>query len=133
MALITDPVSAVSSVISDIIERVIPDPAAKVQAQLELLKLHQSGELAQINDAAGIIKQEAASEYWLTATWRPITALTFTALIVARWFGWSAPNLHESEYASLWNIVNIMIGGYTIGRSVEKLAPSITGAITGKG
>jgi hypothetical protein len=51
------------------------------------------------------------------------------ALIVARWFGWAAPNLTEPEYIKLWSIVEIGIGGYVIGRSIEKVAPSIAGAL----
>jgi len=53
----------------------------------------------------------------------------FTGLIVARWFGWSAPNLSEAEYLKLWDIVELGLGGYVIGRSVEKIAPGIAGAL----
>lgn len=51
--------------------------------------------------------------------------LTFGALIVARWFGWAAPNLTEAEYIKLWDIVELGIGGYVIGRSAEKVLPGI--------
>jgi hypothetical protein len=49
--------------------------------------------------------------------------LTFVALIVARWLGWSAPNLSEAEALKLWDIVEIGLGGYVIGRSAEKVLP----------
>jgi hypothetical protein len=78
---------------------------------------------------ADIIKAEAASEHWLAANWRPVLMLTFGGLIVARWFGWSTPGLSEAEYLKLWDIVQLGIGGYTIGRSVEKITPSIADAI----
>jgi hypothetical protein len=55
--------------------------------------------------------------------------ITFVALIVARWFGWAAPNLSEAEYIKLWSIVEFGLGGYVVGRSVEKIAPSIAQAI----
>ena len=51
--------------------------------------------------------------------------LTFGGLIVARWFGWAAPNLSEAEYLKLWSIVELGIGGYVIGRSAEKVFPTI--------
>jgi len=54
--------------------------------------------------------------------------VTFAGLIVARWFGWVAPNLTEAEYLKLWAIVEFGLGGYVIGRSVEKIAPSIADA-----
>lgn len=55
----------------------------------------------------------------------PLTMLGFVALIVARWLGWSAPNLAEAEALKLWDIVEIGLGGYVIGRSAEKVLPGI--------
>jgi hypothetical protein len=75
--------------------------------------------------AASIVRTEAASAHWLAANWRPITMLTFVALIVARWMGYSAPGLTEAEVLKLWDIVQLGLGGYVIGRSVEKIAPAI--------
>lgn len=119
-----------------LLDRLIPDPAQKSAAQLELLKLAQTGELAQLTAdtelakaAAGIIQTEAASENFITASWRPILMLVFGGLIVARWLGWSAPNLSQDEVLKLWDIVQLGLGGYVIGRSVEKIVPSVTTAV----
>lgn len=118
-------IPAILPVLQDVIGRIIPDPEQATKAQneltVELLKKQQQLETA----AAEIIRTEAASSHWLAANWRPLLMLTFGALIVARWFGWAAPNLSEAEYLALWNIVEIGLGGYVIGRSVEKVAPSI--------
>jgi hypothetical protein len=46
-------------------------------------------------------------------------------LIVLRWLGWSAPGISEAEALKLWNIVEIGLGGYVIGRSAEKTLPRI--------
>ncbi len=81
--------------------------------------------------AADIIRTEAASGGWLTRSWRPIVMLVFTSLIVARWFGYSAPALSEAEALELWAIIKIGLGGYVIGRSAEKVAPSIADAVKG--
>ncbi|MFN7302182.1 MAG: 3TM-type holin [Bacteroidota bacterium] len=78
---------------------------------------------------ADIVKTEAASTHWLAANWRPLTMLVFVGLIVARWFGWAAPGLQEAEYLKLWSIVEFGLGGYVVGRSVEKVAPSIAAAM----
>jgi hypothetical protein len=78
---------------------------------------------------AGIVQQEVASSNWLASSWRPITMLIFVALIVARWFGWTAPNLQPEEYIKLWDIVQLGLGGYVIGRSAEKIVPTIASAI----
>ena len=85
--------------------------------------------LAVFTAQADIIKTEAASTHWLAANWRPLLMLTFGGLIVARWFGWAAPNLSQEEYLALWNIVEFGIGGYVVGRSVEKIAPTLAGAL----
>jgi len=79
--------------------------------------------------AGEIIKAEAASSHWLAANWRPLTMVTFVALIVCRWFGYSAPNMSEAEILELWAIVKIGLGGYVIGRSGEKVLPGILAAL----
>lgn len=126
-----DPVTAALEVGSKLIERFFPDPTQKAQAQLALLEMAQKGELAEFGARADIVKTEAASENWLASSWRPILMLTFGALIVARWFGWAAPNLSEAEYLKLWSIVELGLGGYVIGRSVEKTMPAAAAALKG--
>lgn len=121
--------SSILSLGSSLIDRLLPDPAQKAQAQITLLEMAQKGELAELTARAGIVQTEAASEHWLAANWRPLLMLTFGALIVARWFGWTAPNLSQEEYLKLWDIVELGIGGYVIGRSAEKIIPSIASAI----
>lgn len=120
-----DPITAALDVGGKLIDRLWPDPTQRDQARLALMEMAQKGELAELTGRSEIVKTEAASEHWLAANWRPILMLTFGALIVARWFGWAAPNLTEAEYLKLWSIVEVGIGGYVVGRSVEKIAPSI--------
>ena len=126
-----DPVTAVLDVGGKLIDRLWPDPTQKAQAQIALLEMAQRGELAELTSRAEIVKTEAASEHWLAANWRPILMLTFGALIVARWFGWAAPNLSEAEYLKLWSIVELGLGGYVIGRSAEKIIPAAAAALKG--
>ena len=95
----------------------------EMQNQLQLALMNNAASLEQA--AASIVKAEAESEHWLTANWRPILMLVFAGLIVARWFGWTAAGITEAVELKLWNILEIGIGGYVIGRSVEKIAPAI--------
>jgi hypothetical protein len=37
--------------------------------------------------------------------------------------------LSETEYIKLWSIVEFGLGGYVVGRSVEKIVPSIAAAL----
>ena len=47
--------------------------------------------------------------------------IIFAGLIVAHWFGYTAPNIPESVQNSLLNIVLVGMGGYIVGRSGEKI------------
>ena len=73
-----DPISAVLEIGGKLIDKLIPDPVAKAQAQLELVKLQQSGELAVLTAdtqlATGqleVNKIEAASSNIFVSGWRP--------------------------------------------------------------
>lgn len=124
-----DPITAALNIGNSLIDRLWPDPAQKDAAKLSLLEMAQKGELTEFTGKVEIIKTEASSEHWLAANWRPILMLTFGGLIVARWFGWAAPNLSEAEYLKLWSIVELGIGGYVIGRSAEKIVPTVAQAL----
>jgi hypothetical protein len=122
-------IPALAPILGKIVGNLFPDPAEKAKAESEVmtqLLTHQ----AEIESAAAkIINTEAASQHWLAANWRPLTMLVFVALIVARWFGFAAPDLSEQEYIKLWSIVEFGLGGYVVGRSVEKIAPTIAQAM----
>ena len=120
-----DPVTAAFEVGGKLIDKFWPDAS-------ETEKTKQQQFLAVFMAQADIVKTEAASNHWLAANWRPLLMLTFGGLIVARWFGFAAPNLTEAEYLKLWSIVEFGLGGYVVGRSVEKVVPSIADAIKGK-
>jgi hypothetical protein len=117
--------------VGNVLDKVIPDPQAAAEAKLKMLELSQKGELTELTSKTEIIKTEAASEHWLAATWRPILMLTFGGLIVARWLGYAAPGLSEAEVIKLWDIVELGIGGYVVGRSAEKIVPSIAAVLKG--
>ena len=122
-------IPVLAPILGKVLDKAIPDKDAREKAQaaaLTQLMEHQH----EIEQAAGqIIRTEAASSHWLAANWRPLTMLTFTALIVARWFGFAAPELSEAEYLALWDIVEIGIGGYIVGRSAEKIVPTVAQAM----
>lgn len=70
---------------------------------------------------ASIITAEANGQSWLQRSWRPITMLTFLALVVADSFGWLANPLATEA----WTLLQIGLGGYVVGRSAEKIAPVV--------
>jgi Holin of 3TMs, for gene-transfer release len=60
MASILDvtPLGALLDFGSKLVDKLIPDPAAKAEAQLELLKLNQTGELAQLTATTDLAKAQ---------------------------------------------------------------------------
>ena len=85
-------------------------------------------EQEQLKSKTAIILAEANSQSILARNWRPITMLTFLALVVCDSFGWLANPLAEQA----WTLLQIGLGGYVVGRSAEKVASGITGALKKK-
>ena len=125
-------IPVLAPILGSIVKSKFPDPAEAAKAEAEITAQLWAN-AHQLNAAAAdIIKTEAQSQHGLAAIWRPVVMLTFCALIVARWFGWAAPNLSEAEYLKLWSIVEFGLGGYVVGRSVEKIAGPVASALRGR-
>jgi hypothetical protein len=122
-------IPALAPILGKVVGNLFPDPEQKAKAEQEVLVQLMQHQQQIETAAASIIQAEAASSHWLAANWRPITMLVFLGLIVARWFGWAAPNLAEAEYIKLWSIVEFGLGGYVVGRSVEKISGPIAEAL----
>ena len=122
-------IPALAPILSRVAGNLFPDPEAKAKAEGEMMLAIMAKQAELEQAAAGIIKAEASSSNWLASSWRPIVMLTFAALIVARWFGFAAPELSQAEYLKLWDIVELGLGGYVIGRSAEKIIPSVAQAM----
>jgi len=69
-----------------------------------------------------VIMAEASSESWLTRNWRPITMLAFVWVILSYTYGLVPPNLNESIMEWVVKGITIGLGGYTVGRSAEKVS-----------
>jgi hypothetical protein len=66
-----DPITALLTIGNTLINKIFPDPAQAAQAQLELLKLQQNGDLATMVAQTDINKVEAASASVFVSGWRP--------------------------------------------------------------
>lgn len=80
-----DPITLTSifSIGSKVIDKLFPDPEQKAQAQLELLKLQQSGELDQVKTQLSAIIAEAQSADPWTSRARPSFLYVVYILILA--------------------------------------------------
>lgn len=125
-------IGIVGKIAGSVAERIFPDPEnelkrVELQQALQAAVLERTSEIERA--AAEVVKAEAQGQNWLQRAWRPITMLAFVALIVARWLGWSAPNLTQAEALKLWDIVEIGLGGYVIGRTAEKVLPGLVDSL----
>ena len=94
--------------------------AAKLQN--EALALALALERERLAAQAGLVAAEAGGASWLQRNWRPITMLSFLGLVIADAFGLLAFRLADQA----WLLLQIGLGGYVVGRSVEKISPQIT-------
>ncbi len=115
--------------VADIIDQTVEDKdlANKIKSQIQLTILTKEYDqiAKELEAKRDIIVSEAKSESWITRNWRPITMLTFVGLITADWLGFTAPNLTPELKMKLFDIIQIGLGGYVVGRTVEKVAPNI--------
>jgi len=72
-----------------------------------------------------IIEAEAKSGHAITSIWRPVTMLTFLALIVSYWLGYTPENVTPEQVSDLMDLIKLGLGGYVIGRSAEKVVPQV--------
>ncbi|MGX9522480.1 3TM-type holin [Vibrio mediterranei] len=80
---------------------------------------------AQLLEAkSNIIIAEAQGQSWMQRNWRPITMLTFLVLIVMDTMGWTHFRLSEQA----WTVLQYGLGGYVVGRTVEKTVPHLKDA-----
>lgn len=73
-----------------------------------------------------VITAEAQGQSWLQRSWRPITMLTFLVLVVFDSVGWLPLPLAKEA----WMLLQIGLGGYVVGRSLEKIAPQVSRVMT---
>lgn len=94
-----------------------------LEVQTELVSLASTYETELARSRSRIIESEAKGQGVLQRNWRPITMLTFLVLVVCDAFGWLPFRLAEQA----WTLLQIGLGGYVVGRSLEKVAPTIMG------
>jgi hypothetical protein len=120
------------SIFGQVTKSLFPDPAdelkrIELENQLQLAMMQNGAALDQA--AASIVSDEAKGESWLQRNWRPLTMMTFVGLVVAKWLGFTAPGVSEAIELELMTLIQIGLGGYVGGRTIEKIAPAIAAAM----
>ena len=96
------------------------DLAARLKNDLQVQGLELIH--AELQAQSSIIVAEANSESFIARNWRPVTMLTFVALIVMQWLGLTDQTITEAQSVELLGLIKVGLGGYVVGRSAEKVA-----------
>ena len=112
--------------IGGIIDNLFTNDEERLEAKNKIIQVLKEKELELQKMQTDIIIAEAKGN-WLQRSWRPILMLAFGFIVIyvkfiAPLFGFTIPAL-EDEF---WNLLQLGIGGYVVGRSAEKIAKSVT-------
>ena len=126
-------IESLLSIGGKLIDKLIPDPAAKAQAQLDLAKMAQDGELAKLANETDLYKTEQVavsgrwdadmnSDSWLSKNIRPMSLVAIFAgyflFALMSAFGYDA----KESYVQLlgqWGM--LIMSAYFGGRTLEKI------------
>jgi hypothetical protein len=123
------PVAALLSVGEKLIDRLIPDPTAKAEAQVKLMEMAQKGELAQIEadtreqeELTKRMQADMASDSWLSKNIRPLTLVAiFTGYFMFAMMSAFGYDANESYVTLLGQWGMLVMSFYFGGRTLEKI------------
>ena len=115
------PLSGMAEAAGTLVERLTLPAREKRQLQEELVRMFADRERELAEARASVVREEAGGN-WLQRSWRPLVMLVFAGIIFAGLFA-DVPLLAESS--RFWDVLEIGLGGYVVGRSGEKIAASL--------
>jgi hypothetical protein len=127
------PLAGLLDIGGKLIDKLIPDPAAKAKAQLDLATLAQDGELAAMandtklyeteqNNLSDRHKADMASDSWLSKNIRPMTLVAiFVGYFVFAMMSAFNYNANEAYVTLLGQWGMLVMSFYFGGRTLEKI------------
>ncbi len=95
------------------------DQAARIKANLQEMVL--TGQIKEIEAAATIIAAEVQGDSWLQRNWRPLLMCLFGVIIANNYLIVPLLGTPMADIPpDMWELLKLGIGGYVVGRSVEK-------------
>ena len=121
---------------AELVDEVITSKEEKMQLSNELFRMKQELSMQMLDYEQKLLEKRASviqgevKGNWLQRSWRPILMLAFGFIIVYQYFLGPVFGLTSVELPEgFWLLLELGVGGYVIGRSVEKITPSISDAI----
>jgi hypothetical protein len=111
--------------IGGVVDNLVTGDEEKSQAKAALTQIVLTSLNDVANAQADVLKTEMQGN-WLQRSWRPLVMLAFVVLLIIRWTGISSHPIDLSLELKLMDIIELGLGGYVVGRSVEKVASTVT-------
>lgn len=111
--------------VGSVLDNVITSSEEKSAAKKELTEVVLNS-LTRVAEVQGEVIMTEMKGSKLQRNWRPLMMITFGLILVCKWFGWTDSNIPESLELELMSIIKLGLGGYVVGRSVEKVATTVT-------
>lgn len=117
--------------VTDLIDNLHTSDAERDEAKIRLLEVTHELQTRLLDFETDLVKAQSkiiiteAQGGWLAASWRPITALTFTFIIAWNYilqpiFSMVTPLPRLDIPPDMWTLLTVMIGGYVGSRGIEK-------------
>lgn len=114
----------------DLIDQGVKDKDKAAELKADLTKTFEHGDLTRfttlVQNQADVLVAEISGKSWLQRNWRPILMLTVVAIIANNYILFPYLSLFTDEVIvlelpeKLYNLMTVGVGGYIVGRSVEK-------------
>jgi len=113
------------SSVGKVIDNLFTNDEERIKAKNEVFKILKEKELELQKMQTEVIVTEAQGN-WLQRSWRPILMLGFGFIVMYNKFFAPAFGLPNAELeGEFWNLLQLGVGGYVIGRSAEKIAKDV--------
>ena len=121
-------IEPIAKIALGVIDKSVTDKDLKEKLKSQITSQMLDNDSKELQSAASIIKAEASSQHWLTATWRPALMWICIIVIFNNYILLPFANIIFGVSVELsipdpmWNLLTIGVGGYIAGRSGEKIA-----------
>ena len=113
------------SAVGGVLDNITTTDEERLKAKEQLTSIVTNFATSLAASQAEVLKVELSGN-WLQRSWRPLMMLAFGVIVIYRYFiapTFSLPITDLPE--QFWSLLEIGMGGYVIGRSVEKVADSV--------
>lgn len=113
------------------VDKVVDSKEEKEKIKAKIQEQVISGEMKELQSAANIILAETKSESWLARSWRPLLMMVAIIIIANNYLfvpyanAFLGVGIQLELPDALWTLLTIGVGGYTLGRSSEKVAEKL--------